>query len=1177
MTRCFLAIYDYLVRHRLLAVFLLVAVVALNVVLSLRLHYKENIADFLPTNPENERYTSVYNGLGDQGQITVIFRLSDTNSDVDGKEQLELAVDDFEERSVAIPDSVAIQCRMDDSRLFETMDLLRDNFVLFLTPDDYARMDSLLAQPDYVAQCMHNIKGKLAYPMSALATEAIVNDPLNLYGPVLQGLSSLSASDQYQMDDGYLFDSDGRCAFAFMDSPYASSDTRNNARLQLHIQQILDSVMTANPNVSVSAVGAPLIAATNATQIKRDSFISIALAVVLILLILLFSIGHKRNLFWMGLSVAFGWLFALAAIALFRPSISIIVVGIGSVLMGIAVNYPLHFLDHIKHESNARNALKEMVEPLVVGNITTVSAFACLIFVNADAMRDLGLFGALMLVGTILFSMVFLPLFAKTGTRRTQHIETPASSAPSTPSAALRYIRPAVFLIVSALTIFFAVLSSHTSFDSDLHNINFMTPQQRDDLALLSQSVHNDDDLLYLVAEGDNLTDALSTNDSLLAQTLVADSNLRGVAHILPSLSRQQQALRLWNHFRSTHPDLEQEILYESQRSGFRPHAFDAFLQRWNAQYAPLSDTILRSLADLGSNYILHSDSSVRLVNFVKTPSSLAASQKEALRGSIAQHHLRAFVFDESDVGDNLVAMLSDNFNYILYVCGFVVFFFLLLSFGSVELALLSFLPLAVGWLWILGIMDLLSVQFNIVNIILATFIFGQGDDYTIFITEGLLYENAYGRKRLRTYRKSVILSALLMFVGIGTLIVARHPAMKSLAQVTIIGMATVVLMACYLPPLIFRWLTMRKSRGIFQPRRFPITILRLLRSFLALSVAALFMLLIFTPFTIFYWLILPDSEQKRLRYHAYIQKFTRKALLSIPAVSTTFHNLNNEDFSRPAIIIANHQSSLDLLCMLALTPKLVVLTNRRVWNNPLYSLIIRCAEFYPNNDGYDLTLARQRNLVSRGYSILVFPEGTRSLDGSIARFHKGAFQMAQDLHIDILPVFIHGVADIMPKNSLILSPGNIYVEVGQRISYLSFATLNARTLASQMRKYFLTHYDDICRQQQQMSYYLPLVRHQYIYKGHTIQRRCRKTLKHLDLAQLEQHLSENILVENDTRVCRYNDPGQGERSLLLALAHPDIVFYSSILNPDDLALASHCAAVPPNLHFLNPKNDLTE
>ena len=113
---------------------------------------------------------------------------------------------------------------------------------------------------------------------------------------------------------------------------------------------------------------------------------------------------------------------------------------------------------------------------------------------------------------------------------------------------------------------------------------------------------------------------------------------------------------------------------------------------------------------------------------------------------------------------------------------------------------------MAVSWLWILGIMALLGIQFNIINIILSTFIFGQGDDYTIFMTEGTVYEYTHRRPMLASYRRAIILSALIMFIGIGSLITARHPALHSLAEVTIVGMFSVVLMAFVIPPVVFYW-----------------------------------------------------------------------------------------------------------------------------------------------------------------------------------------------------------------------------------------------------------------------------------------------------------------------------------------------------------------------------------
>ncbi len=100
--------------------------------------------------------------------------------------------------------------------------------------------------------------------------------------------------------------------------------------------------------------------------------------------------------------------------------------------------------------------------------------------------------------------------------------------------------------------------------------------------------------------------------------------------------------------------------------------------------------------------------------------------------------------------------------------------------------------------------MHLFGIQFNIINIILATFVFGQGDDYTIFMVEGLEYERKTGKTILPQFRSEILLSALIMLIGIGVLVFAKHPAMHSLGAVTLIGMTSVVLMAFTIPPLFY-------------------------------------------------------------------------------------------------------------------------------------------------------------------------------------------------------------------------------------------------------------------------------------------------------------------------------------------------------------------------------------
>ena len=698
-----------------------------------------------------------------------------------------------------------------------------------------------------------------------------------------------------------------------------------------------------------------------------------------------------------------------------------------------------------------------------------------------------------------------------------------------------------------------------------------MTVQQKEDLALLSESLNKDSetDLIYVVAEGKDLEDALEKNEEILSlsefseRSKRSENSISGPNGLLPSIEKQQQSLEKWADFWKNHTEITEIVEKEAVKAGFTANAFSTFTQNIDKQYVTKSPDEMEALAELCKTYTLKHDSLTRIVNFVKVPTSESEQLKQQLRQALPEN---SFAFSISDVGNNLVSALSDDFDYILYVCSIVVFFFLCLSFGRLELAILAFLPLTVGWAWILGIMHLSAIKFNIVNIILATFIFGQGDDYTIFITEGLLYEYAYGKKMLKNYRNSVILSGILMFIGIGTLIFAKHPAMKSLAEVAIIGMATVVFMACYLPPIVFGWLTKKKG----QLREVPLTLKRMLYTALTLLVFFIAAFIIVTPLTLIYIVLWPRTKNKRYRYHQMICAFMRIALKLLPGVRFHLENKYGEQFNKPAVIIANHQSHLDLLCTMMLNPKVVLLTTDWVWKNPIYGVIIRFAEFYPVSDGYDKNVERLQNLVKRGYSVVIFPEGTRSVTGEILRFHKGAFQLAQALNIDILPVFIHGVHDVMPKNDFVLREGKIYVEIGQRLPIVEAKTLDAKELRSHFLEYYIKHLEEIRKEQENVNYVLQFVRYKYIYKGNDIERVVRS-----DLKKIKSHADEiNQLNYNSIAVI---NSGYGELAWTIALVHRDTQIYAFEADTDKHLIASHCSNIPENLHFVNDGQVLTK
>ena len=974
MADFFLRIYDRLKCRKGLAALIVVLIIALCTLSLCRLHYEEDIAGFLPIDRSDSRQTEFMETVSQQNSIAVIFRAPEGTPDDDIISAMELFADLwFEDDTLEmVPDMSA---EADESVALELIKFVQEHYASFLTPEHYRRMDSLLSQPGYVKQSLEADKRSLQMLTGSFTASTIPYDPLGLFGDVLMGLADIGSDGGYRLVDGHILHRTEPAGLLLFESPFGESESGRNAQL-VELTDKTGAQVEAETGIKVSSVGAPVIAVTNADRIKKDSILAVGLAVIGILAVLWFSFKRLDYILWIAATLLFGALFSLGLIGCIKDSVSVIVIGMGSVIVGIAANYPLHFLHSLRDTADNRESLAEMVVPLLVGNITTVSAFLCLLFLKAQAMHDLALFGSFMLAGTIIFSLIFLPVFAKAGSKAVKE-EVKVDSKPVTGSSLLcRIVSPTVILITIAMLIW----GGSSKFDTDLNHINYMTAQQKEDLQFISGSV------------GDAGADRLS----VLAAKLAPEDQKEAVAE-------------RWTKFWHNHPQVIEELREEARKQGFTESAFAPFLESVSGE----PDIV--SAQDV-------------------TPVNM------------------------SEVMASLVKSLSDDFNTVLFLCGFIVFAFLWISFRNLELALISFLPLTVGWIWILSIMNMLGIQFNIVSIILATFIFGQGDDYTIFITEGLLREYKTGVRTVDERRKSVIISAILMFIGIGTLIFARHPAMRSLAEITILGMFVVVVMAHFLPEWLFRWMTMKNGKN----RVMPVSIMRILRSawafgFLLLSV------IVCTPVVLVIF-IGRKREWKDRFLHNLLYRFANLVIRRVPAVKFTLDNSVGEDFSKPAVIISNHQSHLDLMCLMMLTPKMIVVTNDWVWRNPIYGALIRRAEFVPAAEGIEEYMPQFRSLVERGYSILVFPEGTRSADCSILRFHKGAFHLAQELGLDILPVCLNGVGYALPKEEFMLRPGHITVTVGKRVAPddLSWGA-DARERTKAFHKFYQEWYADLC------------------------------------------------------------------------------------------------------------------
>lgn len=206
-------------------------------------------------------------------------------------------------------------------------------------------------------------------------------------------------------------------------------------------------------------------------------------------------------------------------------------------------------------------------------------------------------------------------------------------------------------------------------------------------------------------------------------------------------------------------------------------------------------------------------------------------------------------------------------------------------------------------------------------------------------------------------------------------------------------------------------------------------------KTWLYIGFLILCMVVFITPIAIVL-LIFGKNDHAHQWFHTFVKRWWTFYLSIIKEITYDIKNLTPDTLSRPAVIISNHQSYLDLVFIMIMFPKTIILTNNKIWQNPLFHPILRFLDFRPIIHGIDSNMQQFETLCKKGYSVMVFPEGTRSADCKIHHFRTGAFHIAQSLKLDTLPVYMRHPGHILPKKDLCLHPGHIEIEIGARVPY---------------------------------------------------------------------------------------------------------------------------------------------
>jgi 1-acyl-sn-glycerol-3-phosphate acyltransferase len=197
------------------------------------------------------------------------------------------------------------------------------------------------------------------------------------------------------------------------------------------------------------------------------------------------------------------------------------------------------------------------------------------------------------------------------------------------------------------------------------------------------------------------------------------------------------------------------------------------------------------------------------------------------------------------------------------------------------------------------------------------------------------------------------------------------------------------------------------------------------------------------------------------------VAQFWARQLLYVGGIRVTVKGMQNLEPGRSYIFMANHQSNFDIPVLLGRLPaQFRWLAKVELFKIPVFGPAMRgCG--YISIDRSDrkrafASLARAAETIRAGTSVMIFPEGTRSLDGRIKGFKKGGFVLSVDAGVPIVPILLRGTFEIMPKGRLMIRRRPVTMTICPPIETADYTRKTKNQLIEKVRTTMISQFEAI-------------------------------------------------------------------------------------------------------------------
>jgi predicted exporter len=677
-----------------------------------------------------------------------------------------------------------------------------DGFFLNYAPQLLAEKDLSAVDgrinADSVSERLKRIYIQSMKPESVFMVPMFRADPLGINFLLMEKLKALPASMGYDVtvEDGHFISRDGRHAMLIIQTPVKMTDGPNSKRL---LTVLYEKLGRLPGYVSADVISGHLHTVSNEKVIRRDiSLLSIMVSIVFLLLF--FAIFRDMRVVFVYIIPLLAVILAVNISYFFVGKLSYLVIGFGTAIAGISVDYGLMVYVSSRKGADSFRTLK-LAKLLCIDAITSAFGFYVLYFSKIHGYHQLALFSMLCIVISLFFALFILPLalsWKKLPKIKQPRIEDRLEKHP--------WLRNVSIGLWAVLTVAAAVLSFNVRIESDIKQLDGSGPE----VVNAEKNFHavwggNTGQAIFVVT-GNTFEEAMKTNDAVFQRVSASlgTDRFSSLSMFWSAEETRRKNVENWNDFwkQGREVKLRGLIKSESRKYGFSEDAFSPFFDDLY-KVAGDSGSPNELIANVKERFVQQRPKGYRILSFfpdekefVQTMSDLSGAYPGTfvVSGRALSESISRFTSREA----KLLVPLAIIFNIVLTY----------LFFRNIKETVIALIPVLTGMVWLSGLMSLFGFPLNVVNIVAA------------IITSGVIVD--YGIGRTYDYRNNltmgtafvVSLSAATNIIGAGALLFAKHPAFFSTGVAMVICMSAGYLSAMFVVPPFCSILSTRKQEG---------------------------------------------------------------------------------------------------------------------------------------------------------------------------------------------------------------------------------------------------------------------------------------------------------------------------------------------------------------------------